>query len=156
MQFWVAPGGEVGFTVVDSLLLTVSRDGRVPDSAWEAYLRALAEAPPVVATLTYAPKTVLSVWQRHYIVAFAERMERDVIKYNAVLTNSSMLRGSIIALSWFFRGSQYRAFPPSELSLALDWLQTITSFDRREIIDALHRLQRRVRLEKRQGHAAPL
>ena len=115
-----------------SLNLSVAKT--ITDAGWHEYLegtfalsREFHEAPKVslVAFIHAHP----NAGQRRATAEFVSRNEIPPIERIAVLTDSQLLRGAMVAFSWVMPKSNLRAFKGSEYGTALAWLREVATFD---------------------------
>jgi hypothetical protein len=135
--------------VVDQLFIVAYGATSPTDEEWSSYLglvqRHGIETQHIVFTEGGAPTSA----QRHQLAALLNGRTVPV----AVLSSSARMRATVTALSWF--NPRIKAFPPSALSDALDFLDVPAS--RADLIaDALHKLQAELDQETKENTVPPL
>ena len=112
------------------------RPGTPSDADWADYVRQVADVP-FAGALVVGEGNKLAPAQRTEVEGWLKRNGAR----NAVVTNSAVSRGVMIALGWF--GVPVKAFPPSDLMGALEYLG-VPSEHRGEAMVLVARLRRMV------------
>ena len=108
----------IAYKVIDRLFIVVYGGKDPTDDEWVGYLReverhGIERTVQLISTDGGGP----TVTQRRYLNELLAGRAVPV----AVMSGSTPIRGMVTALSWFNR--EIRAFPPTVLSDALDYLQ---------------------------------
>ena len=127
-------GGELYFRQLDELTITVSIAKKIADEDWTAYLEgtlALTRKVGLAANVSliccvhaYPNARQRQVASDFMIKNYMREMERV-----AVITESTIVRGAMIAFSWIMPKLRVSAFGSDEPERAFEWLQQAGKFD---------------------------
>lgn len=129
-------------------MLLATGDRPLSDAEWAELLELSASirVDPPPGSLTYSPTTGLTVKQRKMLNDFAIARDKQLARYNALITDSLLVRGAIVPLSWLTPELEYRAFTSAKVEAAFAWLASKVSFDlpaARAVLEEMKRATRR-------------
>src|SRR5262249_50196185 len=132
MRIVVSPAKQFAITRLGALSLQATAPRPIRDEEWDLYLDALAddfaEFGDALAVFQYSPKVGPSAAQRQRLTS---RLKTEMSKTTHVahVTESMIVRGVVTAINWIVRSSiATRAFSPSEVREALQYLKQATDF----------------------------
>jgi hypothetical protein len=153
-KFFLA--GEYYYRQIGELAVNLCVAKTITDAGWLEYLegslaisKSLGGGPKV--SLAAFPHVHPNAVQRRTTTEFLARADVKPIARVALLTDSELLRGAMIAFSWAVPKSRLRAFKGNDHSGALEWLREIADFDeaRARTVWIEARLEFGVRLTRR-------
>jgi hypothetical protein len=121
---------DMSAAVLGDLIVNVSSARRPTEATWRDDLVFLArEAAHTKAALTFAPGQPPDAGQRKQLVVAVEAMNLRHVRV-ALLTESTIGRGSMIALHWLSPGRlrDARSFAPDALEEALAWVMSAWAY----------------------------
>jgi|HubBroStandDraft_4_1064222.scaffolds.fasta_scaffold633185_1 hypothetical protein len=126
---------------VGNLWIMATGSHPIADEAWRPYLEhmaaSVAKHGPLHGILTWAPKHGPSTKQRKMLTGeFADAIQLSARRRMAVVSDSTIVRGTLTAINWVAR-KKLLAFAPGEVDLAFDWLAEDAEFDRAAAEQAL-------------------
>lgn len=126
------------WTVVDSVIISCSSAGEIPEEAWKKFIDTVAAQPTITKMLGLSlGSTTISSVQRKDASELAKRRRLQIVS----VTDERVVRGILTALSWL--GINIKTFAWKELKDAVAALELRPGLDARVLSAALE-LQQRV------------
>lgn len=134
-------GGRYYYRQISDLAVNLCTVKVLSDDQWREYLtkslavaRELGLGPSVsLIAFTGAP---LNAGQRRVSAQFLVEEKVRPIARVAILTESELMRGAMIAIGWIMPNLKYRAFHPKDPAVALSWLHEVGEFDMTTALEA--------------------
>ena len=124
----------------------------ITDAHWMDYLEGvlvLGKGEPT-ASVTQFQGALPNAAQRKMTADFVRQHRLPRVSV-AFLTDSALARGAITAFGWMLPSAQTRAFRPSELDAAVDWLKAVATFDPAEVKRCVHEAWAALRINQAAG-----
>lgn len=138
--------GNIAVAHLGGLMIMVVGPREISDEDWLDFLDMNAElSADQKASLTYSPSSIISGKQRKLAAEREHASKKPPSLYNAVLADSTIMRGVVTAYSWIAKKpAEYKSYRVSELDDALTWMRENVPFDKAEAKRAFGELNRLV------------
>jgi hypothetical protein len=144
-------GGNMYFRQLNELSVTVSTARTISDEDWNGYLEgtlAIAKGFGIAAnvSLLCCVHAYPNARQRQVASDFMNRHYLREMERVAVITESTVVRGAMMAFSWIMPKVRVRAFDTTETRDAFRWLREVGAFDESRALEAWHEAKMKLSL----------
>jgi hypothetical protein len=145
--------GNMASARVGKLWLGAAGRHAIKDETWRQYLdhaaASTASDGPFHGVLFWSPTHGPSASQRKVLRnEFARAIAVDAQRRVVLISESTLVRGAMTAISWFAR-TNAAAFSPADIQCAFDWLAEDIPFDRTQAQRALVQIVDAVQVQPR-------
>jgi hypothetical protein len=133
-------GGQYYYRHTGPLCLSLCVAQVITDAGWREYLEGTLEisrklgGPPRVGVVAFKG-THPNAGQRRLTTDFLAREKIRPLERLAMLTDSELLRGAMVAFGWAMPKTRMSAFKGSDAAGAIRWLKEVAEFDDKRATD---------------------
>ncbi len=130
----VTSGRTIACARIGALWVAVTGERKIDDADWREYLElgalSVRKDGPVHGVLYFGPRHGPSAAQRKLLTGeYAEAIRIDQQRLVAVVSDSMITRGAIMAIQWVARVKEVNSFSLRHVGRALTWLASEVEFD---------------------------
>ncbi len=145
--------GSLACARVGELWILASGSRPIRDEGWTEYLEAAAQSVesdgPFTGLLIWTPIYGPSAPQRRQLTDdYGKRVRLDLQRRIVVISESTIARGAMTAISWFTSGAKFECYAAKDRDRAITWLALDIPFDRKEAESRLNGMISAVNVEQ--------
>jgi hypothetical protein len=133
--------GSQYYRQIDDLAMSLCIAKRITDANWREFLEGSVRLSKELGhnanvTVTAFVHAYPNPLQRRLTVEFLQKNKVPTVERMGLVSDSSFVRGAIIALNWILPKAKVRSFASKDVVGCLNWLREIGQFDLHAATDA--------------------